>query len=234
MARWTERRVDALARERLDGYLFKKDSPSCGMTRVKVFGTGGAPSREGRGVFAGPFQDRFPLLPVEEEGRLNDADLRRSFLTRLYAGRRLRDLFGGRWSRGALIAFHSAEKLLLLAHEPEAYRELGRLAAQVKALPRDAFAARYQARFMSGLRKSATRGRQANVLQHAAGYFKDRIGAADRKELAEAIDEFRRGAIPLEAPLALLRHYVRRFEEEYLQAQSWLDPFPRELASEID
>lgn len=231
MTRYAETRLDALGTERLAGYLLKKDSPSCGMERVKVLGRGGVPTKDGRGVFAARLMRRFPRLPVEEEGRLNDPVLRRSFVVRLYAGLRLRDLFEGRWSRGAVVDFHSAEKLLLMAHSPEAYRDLGRLVARIKDVPRDEFADRYQDRFMAGLAMGATRGRQVNVLQHAAGYFKDAAGG-DRSELADAIDEYRRGVAPLEAPLTLLRHHLRRSTEAWLKLQTWFDPGPRELLAE--
>jgi len=224
-------RLDALAREDLAGYVLKKDSPSCGMERVKVIGRGGVPSRDGRGAFAARLLERFPLLPVEEEGRLNDPVLRRSFVVRLYAGQRLKGLFGRRWGRGEAVDFHAREKLLLMAHEPEAYRELGRLVARIKDLPRAEFAARYSARFMAGLSKGATRGRHANVLQHVAGYFKA-APEEDRAEIAEAIEEYRRGVAPLEAPLTLLRHHVRRSNEAWLRAQTYFDPCPRELLAE--
>jgi uncharacterized protein YbgA (DUF1722 family)/uncharacterized protein YbbK (DUF523 family) len=232
MTRYAAGRAEDLVRDDLAGYVFKKDSPSCGMERVRVFGRAGGPSRDGRGVFADEVMKRFPLLPVEEEGRLQDAGLRRSFLVRLYAGRRLRELFRARWTRGDLVAFHSREKLLLLAHEPEAYRDLGRLVARVKELPRAEFVDRYERRFMEGLARVATRGRHANVLQHIAGYFKDSGSAEDRLERASAIDEYRRGLVPLEAPLLLLRHYVRRSSDPYLRSQTYLDPFPRELVAE--
>jgi len=231
MRRYADARVRALESEGLAGYILKKDSPSCGMERVKVIGRGGVPTKEGRGMFADSLMERFPLLPVEEEGRLNDPVLRRSFVVRLYAGLRARELFKGRWSRGAVVAFHSAEKLLLMAHSPEAYRELGRLVARLKETPRDEFAWRYQERMLSGLRQGATRGKHTNVLQHVAGYFKD--GADDdRKEMAAAIDDYRRGLLPLEAPLTLLRHHTRRAAEPWLRIQTYFDPCPRELLAE--
>jgi uncharacterized protein YbgA (DUF1722 family)/uncharacterized protein YbbK (DUF523 family) len=232
MTRFAEVRLEALEKEDLSGYVFKKDSPSCGMERVPVIGRAGAPAKNGRGLFAARLMERFPLLPVEEEGRLNDPILRRSFVVRLYAGRRLRDLFESRWSRGAVVDFHSREKLLLMAHEPAAYRDLGRLVAGIKEFPRGEFAARYSARFMAGLAKGATRGRHANVLQHAAGYFKD-APIADRREMAEAIDEYRRGIATLETPLTLLRHHLRNAEEAWLRGQTYFEPCPRELLSEI-
>lgn len=231
LRRYAEERLDALEKADLAGYVLKKDSPSCGMERVKVIGKGGVPTKEGRGIFAERLMERYPLLPVEEEGRLNDPVLRRSFVVRLYAGRRARDLFEGRWSRAAVVEFHTAEKLLLMAHSPEAYRDLGRLVARLKEIPREEFARRYRERMLSGLRQGATRGKHTNVLQHVAGYFKDAPGD-DRKEIAAAIDEYRRGLLPLEAPLTLLRHHTRRAAEPWLRVQTYFDPCPRELLAE--
>lgn len=231
MRRYAEERLDALEKADLSGYVLKKDSPSCGMERVKVIGKGGVPTKEGRGLFAERLMERLPLLPVEEEGRLNDPVLRRSFVVRLYAGRRARDLFEGRWSRGAVVEFHTAEKLLLMAHSPEAYRELGRLVARLKEIPRAEFAWRYRERMLSGLRQGATRGRHTNVLQHVAGYFKH-AADDDREEIAAAIDDYRRGLLPLEAPLTLLRHHARRSAEPWLRVQTYFDPCPRELLAE--
>jgi len=231
LRRYAEKRLDALEEADLAGYVLKKDSPSCGMERVRVIGKGGVPTKEGRGIFAERLMERYPLLPVEEEGRLNDPVLRRSFVVRLYAGRRARDLFEGRWSRAAVVEFHTAEKLLLMAHSPEAYRDLGRLVARLKEIPREEFARRYRERMLSGLRQGATRGRHTNVLQHVAGYFKDAPGD-DRKEIAAAIDDYRRGLLPLEAPLTLLRHHTRRAAEPWLRVQTYFDPCPRELLAE--
>ena len=231
MRRYADARLDALEKEDLEGYILKKDSPSCGMERVKVIGRGGMPAKEGRGLFAERLMERLPLLPVEEEGRLNDPVLRRSFVVRLYAGRRARTLFEGRWTRGAVVEFHTAEKLLLMAHSPEAYRDLGRLVARLKDIPREEFARRYRERLLSGLRQGATRGRHTNVLQHIAGYFKK--GADDdRKEIAAAIDDYRRGLLPLDAPLTLLRHHARRAAEPWLRIQTYFDPCPKELLAE--
>jgi uncharacterized protein YbgA (DUF1722 family)/uncharacterized protein YbbK (DUF523 family) len=231
LRRYAEERLDALEKADLAGYVLKKDSPSCGMERVKVIGKGGVPTKEGRGIFAERLMERFPLMPVEEEGRLNDPVLRRSFVVRLYAGRRARDLFEGRWSRAAVVEFHTAEKLLLMAHSPEAYRDLGRLVARLKEIPRGEFARRYRERMLSGLRQGATRGKHTNVLQHVAGYFKD-APQDDRKEIAAAIEDYRRGLLPLEAPLTLLRHHTRRAEEPWLRVQTYFDPCPRELLAE--
>jgi uncharacterized protein YbgA (DUF1722 family)/uncharacterized protein YbbK (DUF523 family) len=227
---WARRRVEALAKERLSGYVLKKDSPSCGMERVKVYrADGGMPSREGRGLFAEALLARFPDLPVEEEGRLEDARLRENFIERVFAYHRLQALFTARWTQGALVAFHTAHKMALLAHSTTSYQDLGRLVAGAKAVARQALASQYQARFMRTLAIPATTRRHTNVLQHMAGHLKTLVDAGSREELAACIDEYRRGLVPLVVPLTLIRHHVRTHAVAYLAGQSYLEPHPREL-----
>ena len=228
MRRWAARRLDEVERMDLCGWVLKKDSPSCGMERVRLYHKGVA-RKEGVGVFAAALAERFPLLPVEEEGRLNDPWLRENFVERVFAYRRLKDLFAGRWAVGDLVRFHTAEKLLLLAHDPDAYRRLGRLVAGSKGLPRDEVRARYGEAYMRAMGTIARVGRQTNVLQHMAGYFKELLPADERRELQEAIADYRSGLVPLVVPLTLLRHHARRHAVAYLQGQTYLEPHPKEL-----
>ncbi len=226
---FSRRRVAELAREDLSGYILKNNSPSCGMERLKVYEGHGAPARSGRGVFAQALLDAFPDLPVEEEGRLSDARLRENFVERVFAYRRLRDLFAARWTAGSLVRFHTAHKLVLLAHSPDAYRRLGRLVAGAARLtPRDV-REQYRSGFMRALAVVATRGRHANVLQHMLGYFKIALDAESRAELADAIRDYRAGLLPLIVPITLFRHHVRRCGVAYLAGQAYLDPYPGEL-----
>jgi uncharacterized protein YbgA (DUF1722 family)/uncharacterized protein YbbK (DUF523 family) len=229
MRAYAERRVAALETEDLCGYILKKDSPSCGMERVRVFDAHGVPAKSGRGLFAEALLRRFPHLPVEEEGRLSDPHLRENFIERVFAYRRLSSLFAGRWKLGELVAFHTAHKLLLLAHSPKSYQALGRLVAGAKALPRAALRERYEAGFMDALRVMATARRQANVLEHIVGYFRQALDDASRRELLSLIDDYRKGLVPLIVPITLVRHYVRRFQVEYLRGQVYLEPHPKEL-----
>jgi len=229
MHRYAQRRAQELERHELCGYVLKKDSPSCGMERVKVYTEAGMPARSGRGLFATALMERFPYLPVEEEGRLNDPVLRESFIERVFAYRRLRSFFAGRWTLGQLVAFHTAHKLQLMAHSVTAYNELGRLVATAKGVDRSELRARYEQGFMEALARRATRKRHTNVLQHMAGYFKRDLDDASRQELAAVIDEYRRSLVPLIVPLTLLRHYVRRFDVAYLRDQVYLQPHPKEL-----
>ena len=229
MRAWAAEKVGELARLDLAGFILKKDSPSCGMERVRVYAGKGPAARDGRGLFAEALLGRMPLLPVEEEGRLNDPPLRENFVERIFAYRRLRALFGGRWTLGALVRFHASEKLLLLAHEPRAYQALGRLVARAKQLSRAEVEAGYGEAFMGALRVVATKGRNANALSHMAGYLKRVLDAGEKAELHESIADYRRGLVPLVVPMTLLRHHLRKHGSDYLEGQSFLEPHPKEL-----
>jgi uncharacterized protein YbgA (DUF1722 family)/uncharacterized protein YbbK (DUF523 family) len=229
MERFSQSRVAALAAENLSGYVLKKDSPSCGLERVKVYDRHGSPARSGRGLFAAALVQAYPYLPVEEEGRLADPQLRDNFVERVFAYWRLRGLFDGRWTVGDLVRFHTAHKLLLLAHAPEAYRQLGRLVAGARGVPRRDLERRYVDGFMRALAQVATTRRHTNVLQHMAGYFKDQLDVASKRELAEMIADYRRGLVPLVVPVTLIRHHVRTLDVTYLAGQTYLEPHPKEL-----
>jgi uncharacterized protein YbgA (DUF1722 family) len=231
MRAYAARRVRELERLELSGYVLKKDSPSCGMERVRVWPAkaDGPPSRDGRGLFAQVLIERMPALPVEEEGRLHDPRLRESFVERVFAFARLRALFAGRFRVGDLVAFHTAHKLVLMAHSQQAYAELGRLVAGAKRLARAALRERYQVEFMTALAAPATPRRHANVLLHALGYLRRGLDAASRAELLRSVEDYRAGLVPLVVPITLLRHHVRVLGVEYLAGQVYLDPHPREL-----
>lgn len=229
MRAYAARRVAALAKEPLHGYILKKDSPSCGMERVRVFDAKGVPAKSGRGLFAEVLLRDIPNLPVEEEGRLTDPRLRENFIERVFAYHRLRLFFSTRWSVGGLVAFHTAHKLLLMAHSPQAYAAMGRLVAGAKKMARSDLHAKYESEFMAALRELATTRRQANVLLHIVGYFRQRLDPDSRRELLGVIEDYRRGLVPLVAPITLIRHYVRRFDIAYLRGQAYLEPHPKEL-----
>ena len=229
VARWASARLRALRTLALCGYILKKDSPSCGMERVKVYGGAGMPERNGTGIYASALREAFPNLPVEEEGRLHDPELRENFIERVFAYARLRALFRGRLSHGRIVAFHTAHKLQLMAHSPVAYRELGRSVAQVSRTPAAEFRERYATEFMAALARIATRGRNANVLHHCAGHLKRALPSGSRSELAALIDDYRLGLVPLVVPITLLRHHTREQGIAYLDGQTYLEPHPKEL-----
>jgi uncharacterized protein YbgA (DUF1722 family)/uncharacterized protein YbbK (DUF523 family) len=230
MRSYAARAVRGLATRDLCGFVLKKDSPTCGMARVKVYPeSGGSPARDGRGLFAGELIRQMPHLPVEEEGRLQDRRLRENFVERLFAYRRLKSLFTARWRLADLVAFHSSHKLLLMAHSPAAYQRLGRLVATAKGSPRESLRQRYEGEFMAALTVLATPGRHANVLQHMLGYMSPALDRDQRAEIEGLIDDHRRELVPLLAPLTLLRHHVRRLRVGYLLGQAYLQPSPKEL-----
>lgn len=229
MHRLARRRVRALARMDLSGYVLKKNSPSCGMERVAVYRAGGQRVGKGRGLFAEALIERMPQLPVEEEGRLRDPALRENFIERVFAYRRLRSLFEGRWTPGALVGFHTAHKHQLLALNESRYRALGRLVAATREVPRTELRDRYCDGFMQALRTRATPRRHTNVLQHMAGYLRGQLDAESRRELATLIADYQAGLVPLVVPVTLLRHHARALQIDYLLGQVYLDPHPKEL-----
>jgi uncharacterized protein YbgA (DUF1722 family)/uncharacterized protein YbbK (DUF523 family) len=230
MQSYARRRVGRLASENLSGYILKKDSPSCGLERVRVHQEPSGVTRSGRGLFAFALVERFGNLPIEEEGRLCDPRLRENWIERVFAYRRLQALWAKRWRIADLAAFHTSHKLVLLAHSPQAYRELGALVAAAKRWPRDELRGRYEREFMAALKKLATRGRHANVLQHMLGHFRRRLDPRARRELAGSIEDYRRGFVPVVVPITLISHYVRLLDVEYLKGQVYLSPHPKELS----
>ncbi len=230
MRAWAGRRAEDLAAMDLDGYVLKKDSPSCGMERVKVYPVAGAPSKDGRGLFAEALMARLPDLPVEEEGRLNDPALRESFVSRVFVHHRWRQGEREGWTRAALMRYHERHKFLLMARNQSAMRRLGRLLGEAgKQTPAAELAAAYREELTRTLHRPATRRGHTNVLHHLAGFVSDPLDREDRAELAEAIERYRLGLVPLIVPLTLIRHHVRRQGVAYLQDQVYLEPHPHEL-----
>jgi uncharacterized protein YbgA (DUF1722 family)/uncharacterized protein YbbK (DUF523 family) len=231
MVTWARQRVQELEREDLCGFIFKSKSPSSGMERVRVYSEPpqGSPVIKGVGMFARIFMEHFPLLPVEDEGRLHDPILRENFIERIFVFQRWRQLLAAQPGRGGLVAFHTRHKLLILAHSPEHYRELGKLVARAQELPALELYERYQSRLMEALRLKATAKKNTNVLHHLMGYFKKELAAAEKQELLEIIDNYRQGYVPLVVPVALINHYVRKYQQPYLQEQFYLHPHPVEL-----
>jgi uncharacterized protein YbgA (DUF1722 family) len=200
------------------------------MERVAIHLGDGRKERNGRGLFAATLLERLPLLPVEEEGRLQDAKLRENFIERLFAYDRVKRLFARRWSAADLVGFHSREKMLLLAHDRPAYAALCRLVARAGSIARAKVAHGYAEGFMNAVTKVATRGRHANVLMHMVGFLRKAVDGSSRRELASLIEDYRSGKVPLIVPLTLIRHHVRVHAIEYLAQQSYLEPHPHELA----
>ncbi len=230
MREFSRQRVEALATLELDGYVLKKDSPSCGLERVKIYHGAGAPLKDGRGVFAQALLARLPHLPLEEEGRLNDPLLRENFITRVFVHHRWHEGEREGWSRASLMRFHERHKLLLMARNQSAMRRLGKMLGESQrgdSIP--ALADSYLAGLTETLSRPASRRGQTNVLQHLLGFVSDGLDRQDRAELVETIERYRQGLVPLVVPLTLVRHHVRRQGVSYLRDQVYLEPHPHEL-----
>jgi uncharacterized protein YbgA (DUF1722 family)/uncharacterized protein YbbK (DUF523 family) len=229
MQQWAARRLQALAKEDLCGFIFKKDSPSSGMARVKVYTEQGMPQKTGVGMFAKAFMQAFPLVPVEEEGRLNDPKLRENFIEQIFALKRWRDHLTQGKRVGHLVAFHTREKLLLLSHSEKHYREMGKLVAAGKTLPLAELYRRYEALLVAALSLKSTFRKNTNVMMHLLGYFKQQLSSDEKQELLELIEAYRAGSIPLIVPVTLINHYVRKYDPPYLKTQTYLNPHPLAL-----
>lgn len=230
MTAWARRRVRELEAEDLCGYIFKSRSPSSGMERVKVYSAdGGMPTRNGVGMFARVFMEHFPLLPVEEEGRLHDPVLRENFIERIFVLRRLRRAMQEKKTVGGLVEFHTRHKLLIMAHSNRHYRLMGPLVAHAQASGIAQTCEQYHALLMEALALKATVKKHTNVLQHMMGYFKNDLSADEKQELLEVIDSYRCELVPLVVPVTLINHYVRKFDQTYLSGQYYLNPHPFEL-----
>lgn len=215
----------------LDGYILKKDSPSCGMERVKLYARHNqAPKRQGTGLYAAILMQTYPLLPIEEEGRLNDPVLRENFINRTYAWQAWRQLQQKGLNKSRLIAFHSSCKYLVMAHSQASYKRLGTLLSDLTARPLEEIAGAYIGELMTTLSRRVNPARHVNVLQHIMGYLKSSIDGGDKAELLAALESYRRREVPLVVPVTLLRHYFRRHPDPYMAAQRYLHPHPDGLA----
>jgi len=229
MQSYAEKRVRRLEEMGLSGYILKKNSPSCGMERVQIFGPKGVPNKKGRGLFAQTLMTKLPLLPVEEEGRLSNPGLRENFIERVFGYCRWQALVSDSRSTKRLLDFHSQEQLLLCAHSEAHMRRLGRIVARGKRMSIIAVMEEYGRLFMEALSHRATARKNTNVMQHMLAYFSKELSSDEWKELRGVIGDYRRGLVPLVIPLTLIRHYAEKYDVSSLQGQSYLQPHPNEL-----
>jgi uncharacterized protein YbgA (DUF1722 family)/uncharacterized protein YbbK (DUF523 family) len=229
MERWIEKKLPLLEKESLCGFIFKSQSPSSGMERVKVYNDKGMAEKKGVGLFARALMERLPLLPVEEEGRLQDIDLRENFIVRIFVYRRWRELLAVGATAGRLVEFQRRHKLLLMAHSPEMARQLGKRVAAAGARPLAEVLPEYEGQLLTALKQKATVRKNVNVLQHMFGYFKKQLDDFEKKEMLATIENYRQSLVPLIVPLTLLKHYIDKFQQPYLSDQYYLDPHPLEL-----
>jgi uncharacterized protein YbgA (DUF1722 family)/uncharacterized protein YbbK (DUF523 family) len=226
MTEWAEGRVRELEKENLCGFIFKSDSPSSGLERVKVYNAKGMAEKKGVGMFARAFTRHFPLLPVEEEGRLNDAKLRETFIEQIFTLKRWRETLARPANIKNLVDFHTRHKLLVLSHSPVHAQRMGKLVAGGSDASVRAVYSEYETLLIEALRMKTTLKKNMNVLQHIMGYFKQQLSADEKQELLEVLDQYRREYLPLIVPVTLLNHYVRKYDQPYLKQQVYLNPHP--------
>jgi uncharacterized protein YbgA (DUF1722 family)/uncharacterized protein YbbK (DUF523 family) len=229
MVQWAQKRVVELEKKDLCGFIFKANSPGSGMERVRVYNEKGMPVKKGAGIFARIFMNHSPLLPVEDEGRLHNPELRENFIERIFTLKRWREVLGKKESRGNVVDFHTKHKLLILSHSPKHYQAMGKLVAQAGDLSLKELYHQYQTLLIKSLELKTTSKKNANVLQHMMGYFKEQLSSDEKQELLEVIDHYRKEYIPLIVPITLINHYVRKYDQPYLKEQVYLNPHPLEL-----
>ena len=222
-------KTEELSQVPLHGYILKKNSPTCGMERVRIYDKNSVPRKNGVGVFAAQLMEQFPLLPMEEEGRLRDNNLRESFIERVFAYYRLKRFLGENPEPGDLVEFHTRHKLTFLSHNQEAYREMGRMVANAGESDLDSLLDEYTTKYMEALKIHANAKKHTNVLHHILGYFKNDLDANEKEEMVSIIDQYREGILPLIVPVTLLKHHLMRHPDPWLEKQVYLHPYPQEL-----
>jgi uncharacterized protein YbgA (DUF1722 family)/uncharacterized protein YbbK (DUF523 family) len=230
MTLWARDRVVQLEKENLCGFVFKAKSPSSGMERVPIYDTNGVPHKTGVGLFAGIFMEHFPLLPVEEEGRLHDPRLRENFIENIFVLKRWREGLAQGKSAKNLVDFHTRHKYLIMARSIESYRQMGKLVAGAGELDADILYQDYLQMLLKSLRLKATVAKHINVLQHIFGYFKKQLSADEKQEAMSLFESYRALQIPLIVPITMLNHFARKYQQSYLQQQVYLNPHPHELS----
>ena len=221
----------AAAHPELGGFIFMQKSPSCGMERVKLYLENGQPaSSTSSGLFARALMRANPLLPIEEEGRLHDPVLRENFITRVMVSAAWKQSLAQGLTSSRLIDFHSRHKYLLLAHDPQAYRRLGRMLANLGNCELQTLANDYFADLIVSLKRKASRCSHGNVLEHIAGHFKRALAGHEKAELRDLIEQYRLGMVPLVVPITMLKHHLLNHPDAYLARQAYLQPYPVELS----
>jgi uncharacterized protein YbgA (DUF1722 family)/uncharacterized protein YbbK (DUF523 family) len=229
MKKWARGRLEELEKEDLCGFIFKSDSPSSGMVRVKVYGKKGMPQKKGVGIFAQAFMNYFPLIPVEDDGRLRNPAIRENFIEQVFTLKRWRDTRARRSCVGNVVDFHSRNKLVLMAHSPRHLKEMGAMAAQGKGMGCSLLYLEYEKLLLEALRLKTTIKKHYNVMLHMLGYFRKDLTADEKQELLEVMGHYKEQLVPMVVPLTLFKHYVRKYDQPYLAQQTYLSPHPVEL-----
>jgi uncharacterized protein YbgA (DUF1722 family)/uncharacterized protein YbbK (DUF523 family) len=228
MVSWIKKRIRELTPAPLCGYILKSKSPSCGLSRVKVYKKG-VVEKSDRGIFAQHLITTFPLLPIEDDGRLNDSDIRENFIERVFVVHRWNKFVEEKKGLSNLMTFHAQHKYLIMAHNPKILKELGALIAGANKTNIANVYEIYFNRFCEALLKIATVSKNTNALMHISGYFRNNLTPDEKTELREVIDNYHKHLVPLIVPTTLINHYVRKYKPPYLEHQFYLHPHPMGL-----
>jgi len=214
----------------VDGFILKNKSPSCGVKAVKIYplGGNGRPKTDGIGLFAEAVFDYFPKLPVEDEGRLRNFHLRENFLTRIYTLADYREnVENGHF--GDILDFHRKNKLLFLSYSQIYLRKLGRLVSDSSKIPLDDLLSQYKKIMMEMLLIDPLPPANVNVLLHAFGHFSKDINHQEKAFFLNSLEKYRQGRIPLLVIQNLLKSWIIRFNNDYLNDQTFFAPYPEDL-----
>ena len=230
MNHYTKDRIHELTKENLCGYVFKSKSPSCGIGKVPIYSEfGSSRMRHGSGMFASSFVKVFPLVPVEDEGRLHDPVIRENFIVRIFCFHRLQLLVRKSFSIGSLVRFHTRHKFLILSHSRKKYDDMGELVANAKKIKTAELKTRYSKLFMAALTYKSTPKKNTDVLLHMVEFLKKILTREEKKDILSVIEDYRNELLPLVVPVTLIYHQVKKHNIEYLLDQVYLNPHPKEL-----
>lgn len=227
--------AEKIKNDDLCGFILKSSSPTCGMERVKVYKEGNAPSiKNGIGVFAKQIKEKYPHLPVEEEGRLIDPWLRENFLMQIFAYRHFHEFLNSTPSFNDLVIFHTSYKYLIYAKAQTSYKNLGKIVANFDKKQLPEVLEEYKEEFLKAIALKGSVNKTYNVLLHIFGYFKKLITKEEKEIILGSLEEYKQKIIPLIAVMKLINLYVNKFDVQYLKVQKFLNPYPKELALRSD
>jgi len=229
LSSWSEKRLNELAQENMCGYIFKKGSPSCGMGGVRIYTERGMPYASGAGLFAKMLKEKFPYLPIEDDGRLHDPGLRENFIERVFVYHRWQQLTTEGLTAKGLVNFHTQHKYILMSHSVKLLSELGATVANIKDIGIEKSYTQYFPVLMQALKLKSTVKKNVNTLSHIAGYFKKQLTADEKAELVDVIEQYHQQLVPQIVPVTLLKHFIRKYDQSYLKDQLYISPHPLEL-----
>lgn len=228
--------IEKLKLKEIDGFIMKAKSPSCGIRNVKkYYGIGKAHSKGSSyaGIFGAEILKEFPDLPVENERRLSNFNIREEFFISIFTLANFREVIKTNKIKN-LVQFHSENKYLFMTYQQKLLKEMGNIVANHEKLPFDEVCSLYQDKLYELLKKESTQKKRINVLTHIYGYFKDLISPNEKEYYFDLLNQYLNHHIPYRVLLDVLYGFVVRFDEKYLKQQTVFHPYPKELVVMMD